>query len=55
MSTKTSEVRKIHGIAGDISLGLTLPKNLANSLGIGKGDYVRISKDGNKVVVEKVT
>lgn len=54
MSTKTSEIRKVQGVAGDTSLGLTLPRDYMKALGIRKGDHVRLYKDGGRMIVEKV-
>jgi AbrB family looped-hinge helix DNA binding protein len=33
---------------------VTLPKELAEKLGIREGDYVRVYQSGNKVVLEKI-
>lgn len=54
MMTQNGELRKIQGIAGDVSLALTVPKEYAAALGIEKGDYVCVRKEGTRFTVEKV-
>ncbi|MDN5845185.1 MAG: AbrB/MazE/SpoVT family DNA-binding domain-containing protein [Candidatus Nitrosocosmicus sp.] len=49
-----SEIRKIQGLVGTHSLTLVVPKEYANSLGICKGDYVKVLRDGKKIIIEKV-
>ena len=51
---QNSEVRKIQGIGGDVSLAVTVPKEYAAALGLEKGDYVCIRKEAMRFVVEKV-
>jgi AbrB family looped-hinge helix DNA binding protein len=46
--------RKVQGIVGEYSFSIVLPKSFANDLGIGKGDYVRVSKGDGKIIVEKM-
>jgi antitoxin component of MazEF toxin-antitoxin module len=47
------EYRKIQGIVGELSLSVVLPKYYAIRLGIGKGDFVKVSQEQNKIVIEK--
>ena len=47
------EYRKIQGIVGKLSLSVVLPKSYAIHLGIGKGDFVKVSQEENKIIVEK--
>ena len=49
----TSEYRKIQGLVGDQSFSVVLPKSYALHLGIGKGDFVKVSHDHNKIIIEK--
>lgn len=46
--------RKVQGIVGEYSFSIVLPKSFANDLGIGKGDYVRVSQEDGKIIVEKI-
>lgn len=46
--------RKVQGIVGEYSFSIVLPKSFANELGIGKGDYVKVSQDGDKIIIEKM-
>ena len=46
------EVRKITTV-GD-SIGVTLPTEYLQELGLNKGDYVKIVLASNKIVIEKV-
>jgi hypothetical protein len=45
--------RKIQGLVGDYSFSLVLPKSYAINLGIGKGDFVKVFLENNKIVIEK--
>ena len=48
------EIRRIQALHGQRSLTLVFPKEFATLLGIEKGDFVKCSTDGNRLVVEKV-
>jgi hypothetical protein len=47
------EYRKIQGIVGELSLSVVLPKYYAIRLGIGKGDFVKVRQEENKIIIEK--
>jgi hypothetical protein len=47
------EYRKIQPIVGGISFSVILPKTYAINLGLGKGDFVKVRQDGQKIVIEK--
>lgn len=47
------EYRKIQGLVGDQSFSVVLPKSYAIHLGIGKGDFVKVSQDENRIIIEK--
>jgi antitoxin component of MazEF toxin-antitoxin module len=46
-------IRKVQGIVGENSLSIILPKSYALDLGIGKGDYVKVKQEGNRIWIEK--
>lgn len=46
--------RKVQGIVGEYSFSIVLPKSFANDIGISKGDYVKVSQDDGKIIVEKM-
>jgi hypothetical protein len=48
-----SEYRKVQGLVGEQSFSIILPKQYAVNLGIGKGDFVKVSQEENKIIVEK--
>ncbi len=52
-SAKEIEYRKVQGLVGDQSFSIVLPKSYATGLGIGKGDFVRVSQEGHRIVIEK--
>jgi bifunctional DNA-binding transcriptional regulator/antitoxin component of YhaV-PrlF toxin-antitoxin module len=55
MLTKQNiEIRKVQGLIGETSFYIVLPKQFAINLGIGKGDFVRIQQNGNKIVIDKM-
>lgn len=45
--------RKVQGIVGDQSFSIVLPKSYAISLGIGKGDFVKVFLLSDKMVIKK--
>ena len=47
------EYRKVQGLVGESSFSIVLPKSFANALGIGKGDFVKVYTENEKIVVEK--
>jgi bifunctional DNA-binding transcriptional regulator/antitoxin component of YhaV-PrlF toxin-antitoxin module len=48
------EIRRIQALTGDRSLTLVFPKQFAVELGIEKGDYLKCSVDGNRLIVQKL-
>lgn len=48
-----SEYRKVQGLVGEQSFSVVLPKSYAVSLGIGKGDFVKVSQEGERLILEK--
>jgi bifunctional DNA-binding transcriptional regulator/antitoxin component of YhaV-PrlF toxin-antitoxin module len=52
-SSKEIEYRKVQGIVGDQSFSIVLPKHYAVNLGIGKGNFVRVYQEGDRLIVEK--
>lgn len=51
-STHDYDYRTV-GIVGSASFCVVLPKEYAISLGVGKGDFVKVSWKQNKIVIEK--
>lgn len=47
------EYRKVQGIVGDQSFSIVLPKQYAINLGIGKGNFVKVHLEENKIIIEK--
>jgi formylmethanofuran dehydrogenase subunit D len=47
------EGRKFQGLVGDVSFSIILPKDYAVNLGIAKGDFVKVSQEEGKIIVEK--
>lgn len=45
--------RRIQGLVGEKSFSLVLPKSYAINLGIGKGDFVKVTLDSKRIIVEK--
>ena len=39
------EFRKVQGLVGEQSFSVVLPKSYAIHLGIGKGDFVKVSQE----------
>ena len=53
-NTDNLEIRRVQGLQGEKSFTLVLPKEFVVRLGIGKGDFLKCSVDGRRLVVEKV-
>ncbi len=51
--TEKYEYRKMQGLLGETSFSLVMPKQFAVSLGIGKGDFVKVWLEGRRMLVEK--
>lgn len=47
------EYRKVQAILGDISFNVVLPKKYSLALGIKKGDFVKVSQYGKRLIIEK--
>jgi antitoxin component of MazEF toxin-antitoxin module len=41
------------GIIGNSSFCIVLPKKFAINLGVGKGNFVKVRQQENKIIVEK--
>jgi bifunctional DNA-binding transcriptional regulator/antitoxin component of YhaV-PrlF toxin-antitoxin module len=49
-----TEIRRVQALQGARSFTIVLPKEFVIGLGIGKGDFLKCSVDGQRLVVEKV-
>jgi len=47
------EYRKAQGLVGDQSFSIVLPKSYAIQLGIGKGDFVKVIQEEDRIIIEK--
>lgn len=47
------EYRKVQAILGDISFNVVLPKKYSMALGLKKGDFVKVSQYGKRLIIEK--
>lgn len=47
------EYRKVQAILGDVSFNIVLPKKYSNSLGIRKGDFVKVFLVDDKIIIKK--
>lgn len=45
--------RRVQGIVGNQSFGIVLPKEYAVNLKIGKGDFVKVFQDGDRIMIQK--
>ena len=44
----------VQALKGELTFTLVLPKELGTQLGVGKGDFLKCTIEGNKLIVEKV-
>jgi bifunctional DNA-binding transcriptional regulator/antitoxin component of YhaV-PrlF toxin-antitoxin module len=47
------EYRKVQSILGDVSFSIILPKEYAISLGLRKGEFVKVWQTDGKIVIQK--
>lgn len=47
------QYRRVHGIMGEHSFSIVLPKSYALAIGITKGDSVKVTHDSDKIIIEK--
>jgi hypothetical protein len=47
------EYRKVQGLIGETSFSIILPKEYALNLGIGKGDFVKVRQEEQRIIIEK--
>ena len=47
------EYRKIQGLIGETSFSVILPKEYAIDIGLRKGDFVKVKKEANSLIIEK--
>ena len=45
--------RKVQGLIGETSFSVILPKEYAINLGLGKGDFVKVKQEANRLIIEK--
>jgi antitoxin component of MazEF toxin-antitoxin module len=48
------EIRRVQALTGDRTLVMCFPKHLADDLGVAKGDFLKYSIDGGRLIVEKI-
>ena len=51
--SKNTAKAEYRSIIGDLSFSVCLPKKYSQDLGLEKGDYVRVSQDAGKIIIEK--
>jgi formylmethanofuran dehydrogenase subunit D len=54
-SSKSTNAAKAEyrSIIGDLSFSVCLPKKYSQNLGLDKGDYVRVTQEDGKIIIEK--
>lgn len=51
--TENIEIRKVQGYSGERSFTIVLPKVFAEKMGIVKGNFLKVSLEGNKLIIQK--
>jgi bifunctional DNA-binding transcriptional regulator/antitoxin component of YhaV-PrlF toxin-antitoxin module len=51
----SKEIRRVQALQGERSLTIILPKAYASHLGIGKGDFLKITVEGTRLIMERTT
>jgi hypothetical protein len=52
-SNKNPEFRKVQSLVGDSSFSIVLPKSYALNLGISKGEFLKVTCESNRIIIEK--
>jgi bifunctional DNA-binding transcriptional regulator/antitoxin component of YhaV-PrlF toxin-antitoxin module len=47
------EIRRVQAYSGERSLTIVLPKVFSEKLKIGKGDFLKVHIENNKLILEK--
>jgi antitoxin component of MazEF toxin-antitoxin module len=45
--------RKVQGLVGETSFAIILPKECALNIGLGKGEFVKVHQEDQKIIIEK--
>jgi antidote-toxin recognition MazE-like antitoxin len=53
LNKKEIEIRRAQALTGDRSLTVVLPKQFANQLRIGKGDFLKCHVENDRLILEK--
>jgi hypothetical protein len=51
--TRNPGKAEYRSIIGDLSFSVCLPKKYSQDLGLEKGDYVRVTQEDRKIIIEK--
>jgi hypothetical protein len=51
--TTSSTKAEYRRIIGDLSFSVCLPKKYSQNLGFNKGDYVRVTQENERIIIEK--
>jgi formylmethanofuran dehydrogenase subunit D len=51
--TKNPMKAEYRSIIGDLSFSVCLPKKYSQDLDLEKGDYVRVTQEAGKIIIEK--
>lgn len=51
---KNPEFRKVQGLVGESSFSIVLPKSYALHLGISKGEFLKVTCEDQRILIEKV-
>jgi len=48
------QYRKLQALVGETSFSVVLPKQFAINIGLGKGDFVKVSQEENRIIIQRV-
>jgi formylmethanofuran dehydrogenase subunit D len=51
--SKKTHQAEYRSIIGDLSFSVCLPKKYSQDLGLHKGDYVRVTQEDGKIMIQK--
>jgi formylmethanofuran dehydrogenase subunit D len=52
-NTASGTKAEYRSIIGDLSFSVCLPKKYSQNLGLDKGDYVRVTQENGRIIIEK--
>jgi hypothetical protein len=53
LKNRNTTLRKVQAYHGERSMTIVLPREFADTIGIAKGDYLKVTLHGRQLILEK--